>query len=542
MKEVKEGDLDPQKTLVKDLTKRLGASLSSYVVDNFKLDLDSIINTSEIAGTGFDASVWTEKASGKTYVALRGTDFNIQDLLTDSDLALTGGAQDQIASMVNWWLASTTPIGEQALQIKYQVTTTTNFVNWVEAPSIEGTGTLAGIMDISVTGHSLGGHLASAFTRLFGGQWNIEHTSTFNSAGFTASSEAIFNQIEALLGDGMGLGRYPDGNEQSNYFSENGINVVTNTFYFDQIGTRIPLFNEDSSLGVPNHFVAPLTDTLALGNMLAGLDSSFNIAQLNRLMAASSNAADASQETMLDHLGRLFVGDHITETPLGSVVSGRNSDIFYQNLFILQAQLFQNPNDIDLVAKGEYQGMSLVNLGDYTASNTLAENAKTTIGFMYALENLLPFALTNADAVYQAHNKNGQLDPNQFSEQYIGDRAGLLYWKLKYDLTDTSYGSYINPDDFDDTSSFEGNWSYRDLSQNITLNIDGNGTDVYRQIIFGNFYHLLSSHPPPFIKPPKINQQFNAAITSFQLNVQQSSVITDMAATYVHYHRRTGDF
>ncbi|OEG74860.1 hypothetical protein BEL05_02065 [Shewanella colwelliana] len=178
-------------TLLSELTERLGSSLAHYVVDNFDIDFNSIINTSEILGSGFDASVWTEKASGKTtgktYVALRGTDFNIQDLLTDSYLALSGGAQDQIASMVNWWLASTTPIGEQALQIKYQVTTTTNFINWVEAPSIEGTGTLAGVNNISVTGHSLGGHLASAFTRLFGGQWNIEHTSTFNSAGFTGS-------------------------------------------------------------------------------------------------------------------------------------------------------------------------------------------------------------------------------------------------------------------------------------------------------------------------------------------------------------------
>ncbi|OEG75264.1 hypothetical protein BEL05_02080 [Shewanella colwelliana] len=57
VKKIKEGDLDPQKTLVKDLTKRLGASLAHHVVDNFKLDLDSIINTSEIAGTGFDARV-----------------------------------------------------------------------------------------------------------------------------------------------------------------------------------------------------------------------------------------------------------------------------------------------------------------------------------------------------------------------------------------------------------------------------------------------------------------------------------------------------
>ena len=44
------------------------------------------------------------------------------------------------------------------------------------------------------------------------------------------------------------------------------------------------------------------------------------------------------------------------------------------------------------------------------------------------------------------------------------------------------------------------------------------------------------------IRPLIINQQHNAAVTSFQFNVQQSTVITDTSATSVHYNRRTGDF
>ncbi|OEG75479.1 hypothetical protein BEL05_08590 [Shewanella colwelliana] len=43
--------------LLFELTKKLGATLANYIVDNFDLDFESIINTSEIAGTGFDARV-----------------------------------------------------------------------------------------------------------------------------------------------------------------------------------------------------------------------------------------------------------------------------------------------------------------------------------------------------------------------------------------------------------------------------------------------------------------------------------------------------
>ncbi|SQH74605.1 protein of unknown function [Shewanella benthica] len=43
------------------------------------------------------------------------------------------------------------------------------------------------------------------------------------------------------------------------------------------------------------------------------------------------------------------------------------------------------------------------------------------------------------------------------------------------------------------------------------------------------------------IRPPTINQQHNAPVTSFQFNVQQSTVVTDTTETSVHYNRRTGN-
>ncbi|OEG75267.1 hypothetical protein BEL05_02095 [Shewanella colwelliana] len=56
-KVIENDDKTPQEKLLDDLSDRLGESLAHYVVANFELDFDSIINTSEVVGTGFDASV-----------------------------------------------------------------------------------------------------------------------------------------------------------------------------------------------------------------------------------------------------------------------------------------------------------------------------------------------------------------------------------------------------------------------------------------------------------------------------------------------------
>jgi len=240
------------------LKTRLGRELAEFVINNFTLNFDAIIDTSEFFDSGFDATVWTGKNAyeGKTYVAMRGTDFEFQDILSDIDLAGSGVPIDQYVDMINWWLLNTTPEGEEVQLFDYGVTST-GLYGLINGEVALGKGVLSSIAnsELYVTGHSLGGNLASGFTRLFGGKWNIAHTSTFNSAGFTSGSEAIFNQMYGVLGENIGLGRYPNTTEQSNYFAKNGVNFTTNSFYFEQVGARIELFNEHSELGVPNHFI-----------------------------------------------------------------------------------------------------------------------------------------------------------------------------------------------------------------------------------------------------------------------------------------------
>ena len=148
------------------LEKRMTPTLAKYIGDNFTVVTH--IETSEYINNGFDATVWKDEA-GNTYVSMQGTT-GLADWITDIDLTVSGVARDQMADMVNWWLKNTTPAGQEAKQIM-----TVGLV-FLPGQSVEGTGILSNVNNISVNGHSLGGHLATAFSRLFGGQEDINHT------------------------------------------------------------------------------------------------------------------------------------------------------------------------------------------------------------------------------------------------------------------------------------------------------------------------------------------------------------------------------
>jgi trimeric autotransporter adhesin len=281
--------------LITLLTTRMTLAQATYIANNFTMVThnDASDNLLIGSGSGFDATVWKGKVgtpyAGKTYVSMTGTE-GLADFATDYDLALAGAPLDQMVDMVNWWLKITTPSGVSAMQIKEVGG------NFFSAPPVMGTGQLTGVnsvANVEVNGHSLGGFLATAFARLFGrgigvvGKVGIDHITTFNSAGFKGGSAAVFNQIEQLIG--IGLGGYPGAALQTNYFAENGVNFTTNSFYFSQLGQRVSLYNEESASVINNHYMYKLTDALALGDFLSTLDHTLDTTKLNQIYEASSN-------------------------------------------------------------------------------------------------------------------------------------------------------------------------------------------------------------------------------------------------------------
>ena len=149
--------------------------LSKFIADNFEVISNEYKNDFPGLGSGFDAIVWKGRKGtpyeGKVFVSTRGTQPGEDMFGADLDLALSSSARSQIIDMVNWWLRETTPTTETVRQL-INIPTPTG----VPIPSplslvvpglpAQGTGRLTGINSISINGHSLGGHLASAFARI----------------------------------------------------------------------------------------------------------------------------------------------------------------------------------------------------------------------------------------------------------------------------------------------------------------------------------------------------------------------------------------
>ena len=163
------------------LSERMTPTLAKFIGDNFEVAAHA--ESSDVFASGFDATVWRGRASsayaGKIYVSMQGT-LGLQDFLTDGKLTLTGNAGQQVMDMVNWWLRLSAPVGQMAKQVAYSFNPATGFIAVGSASGLGlvSAAELAG--GLEVNGHSLGGYLATAFTRLLGRQAKVTQTSAVN--------------------------------------------------------------------------------------------------------------------------------------------------------------------------------------------------------------------------------------------------------------------------------------------------------------------------------------------------------------------------
>ena len=427
---------------------RMTPDLAKFIGDNF-----TVVTQESGLASSFEAVVWRGNANtpfaGQVYVSMRGTQGGT-DILADGDLASTGLAHGQLADMVNWWLRETIPtltdVGTPRYATQVMVTPSSDF--GLAAPVL-GTGRLVDVITIkSINGHSLGGYLATSFTRFFGGKWPIQAVNTFNSAGFsrpaTSNIDQGFSQIAQLIGASIGLPAFS--NAQDNYFALNGINVTTNTWNpvgFRQYGMRIGLYQEDlTPQGINNHYMYKLTDLLALGNAIERLDPTFDVSRLSALVSASGNEMISSYESLLDGLRRSLVDRNATSTLTGDANadnSGPQPDSrldFHRNLTTLQH------SDAFTSLAGKVSVISV--------NRDLGQQAKARVDFqtIVALETLSPFVVNPIgsggqialdalwrssawSAVYQdwlsdkaSLSAGGQA--NRYTDQYLTDRAAML--------------------------------------------------------------------------------------------------------------------
>ena len=427
------------------------AGMTTLQAERFA-DRYEIIDSQQNTSSGFAATLFRERVTPETLaagtagqyrLAVRGTEFDI-DKVNDLIIADAGGillngvARAQVTDMYSYYTR------------------------------LLGLGKLNASTPLTVAGHSLGGHLAAAFTRLF----PVATAYAFNGAGFydNAFVNGVFDQL-------AGHPTTFDPARIKNIYGDTGPEVVPNTWWHTQYGERIPVFIENQ-LQVPNpeapanHSMKILSDALVLYNLLAKLDPNLDMNQIDAMFKAASNRMDNSLEKGLQRLVKLFQNQDLTLT---------TRDAYYAALIGLRDSFGTAP----LPA----HSYVVVPLTTVDASVALKETP-SGLAYRYALEQLNPFAIVTNTNLYGAHNTDHHLDlydkntgEGAMTEQYLKDRAAFLTEVIKANVTDKEFfaGGIRIPGDADyqdatTTYKFVGGDIF--VLENKQILFGGNGSEA----------------------------------------------------------------
>ncbi|MDP3744636.1 MAG: calcium-binding protein [Methylotenera sp.] len=389
--------------------------------------------------------------NGELVFAQRGT-AGLDDLvITDlHEITANGLAFSQIVDMYNYWQRLTAVSGatihEARLVLANASTPNDQIIlesglltQWTiafEDVANAGLG-LANISDLAdTTGHSLGGHLAYAFARLFGTQATGINGAGFPTGLIPGTGLTAGNNIPNLFSMLGGFAAFP-ANSIDNIYGDKMPQIVTmnSVLGLRQQGSTNPLFIEQPTFwgNVLGHGKEQMTDSLAVANLFIKLDASFAtqtptqaLSTLNSLFEKSSNQVAQSLEELVESLSQTILGTKPT-----IVTDDRES--LYSAIKAL------NDNSVFAALEGKVT---------LTAPPTSASEARDDFGAFLSLEYLTPFALKTdgtAEAIAalgathpdleSKWQEDNRLTPEQianneanFSDMYLNDRAAMLSW------------------------------------------------------------------------------------------------------------------
>lgn len=442
-------------------------------------------NSLGFGGTGFSATLFQNIHTNGFTFAIRGTEPGFADLVADvNDIVVDGIAMDQLVDMFNYWQRLTTAPGVsysaarliasdeetaqlRALQLLIPVLGVAGYnayiasltnsgaildsslgfasgVRRIERLSSSiafqgtvlemGAGKISAANPLDVVGHSLGGHLASAFTRLF--PLVPAQAVTVNGAGFPTGSTLglsgyALSNIQNLFGALNGGANFDPSKIYNVHGSGPTFVTMNNQYGLVQPGSTQEVYIE-SSFPAPNHTfghgVAQVTDSLAVYDLFAQLDSALRAASLAEVNAKLKPMFESTSAIALGSLER-SVNALVKALSLDFPVLADEDDRegLFKRIVALQSTI------TSLTSANPAISIELLVNKDLP---TITANSFVQAAYRYALKELNTFAILGLDSLFTVHNTGvfaGALDlydagsgRGSITQSWIEDRAKLL--------------------------------------------------------------------------------------------------------------------
>ena len=386
-----------------------------------------IIDVLENTPSGFSATVFRHRGSGEISFVIRGAEKEllspldtIDDLQTVfADIFGDGIAIDQALDMYNYYLRLKASVGDAVLRFSYDEGLGEITIN---SFATQEDGALAGER-FAISGHSLGGHLATVLSRLAPDDSLSVHT--FNAPGFDPiegtlpSSEWLFDELrdaEIAIQGSSDIGFS---------FNLSKLNhAITGGDLVNTIG-KVPgekslFFSETENEGIVDaHSIVAFADALSVYELLSLIDENLEtkLPEVLDIFRASSTVKASTLESIVNAIGSLF-----PDSGASIVRDGDREQLYESSTVISDAIPTMLPMEL----------ITIVNMG----VETIKANVLGQVAYRYALRELNPFVIIGNDDIYVPHNEQEQLDLDNFSDQYLDDRANFLALKIKGGLDD----------------------------------------------------------------------------------------------------------
>jgi len=408
-------------------------SLADLVLDNYEIAAHwkDREDESSFSGTLFKGKMGGSNP-GKYVLALKGTKEFRKDLIKSDvgDIVLDGLAHHQIVDLYNFW-QQITHKGEYQVA-KIELAPMMSIAHFLKLPISQRKGYFIDnkivkkiVFDsshnvfspdderynglglnpsaVTVTGHSLGGHLAAAFSRLFPGA--TEHAYMINGAGFGGKGSifgnfTIQNNIFSVfntLGGAAGFNK----NKITNFIGDKNMDFVAQDWFIglEQPGVKHELFIESGGLidgDTLGHGMGPMDNTMSAMALFASMDSELDNEQqygdfvkgLNKVFEEAAVTDMGGVENIVKKLSIQLLG---TEPP---ITKG-----FREILFFIISKLHKKIKEEGLEHSLTVKPMSSLNQDDM---KSIYDPLKG-MGYRYALKHLNPFSLSG-DKLYNEQN------------------------------------------------------------------------------------------------------------------------------------------